>query len=96
MRFVSDSVPVASTMCERPIPPQVRVCEVPCPQDCIVTMWSEWGHCEPHVCKTDKGKMKPGEYEYDLRRDPSDFHAPEEKATCTLCADMYLSSFEYH
>ena len=58
---ISDQVPVSDQLCDPPTPTQVKPCVVPCPQDCVVGHWSQWGTCLPHQCKLSRGKMSLGE-----------------------------------
>ncbi|KAK2178091.1 hypothetical protein NP493_563g04022 [Ridgeia piscesae] len=36
---------VAATLCPDPRPATREVCRVPCPQDCVVSEWSDWSDC---------------------------------------------------
>ncbi|KYO26723.1 hypothetical protein Y1Q_0019191 [Alligator mississippiensis] len=54
----SDGEEVDRQLCRDAIYPIPIVCEVPCPKDCVLSMWSGWSSCS-HTCsgKTTEGKQ---------------------------------------
>ncbi|XP_077993776.1 thrombospondin type-1 domain-containing protein 7A-like [Glandiceps talaboti] len=42
--------PVDTWLCSPPQPSYMKECDVPCPQDCILSEWSEWGMCSVKNC----------------------------------------------
>ncbi|XP_075443351.1 thrombospondin type-1 domain-containing protein 7A [Ascaphus truei] len=54
----SDGEEVDRQLCRDAIYPIPIVCEVPCPKDCVLSMWSEWSSCS-HTCsgKTTEGRQ---------------------------------------
>ena len=42
---LSRQTEVAATLCPDPRPASREVCRVPCPQDCVVSEWSDWSDC---------------------------------------------------
>ena len=44
---------VSSDECNSSLrPSSLGSCEVPCPQDCVVSEWSEWSNCRNDTCET--------------------------------------------
>uniref|UniRef100_A0A6I8REG7 Thrombospondin type 1 domain-containing 7A n=1 Tax=Xenopus tropicalis TaxID=8364 RepID=A0A6I8REG7_XENTR len=54
----SDGEEVDRQQCRDAIYPIPILCEVPCPKDCVLSMWSEWSSCS-HTCsgKTTEGRQ---------------------------------------
>uniref|UniRef100_A0A8C5N0Q9 Thrombospondin type-1 domain-containing protein 7A n=1 Tax=Leptobrachium leishanense TaxID=445787 RepID=A0A8C5N0Q9_9ANUR len=54
----SDGEEVDRQLCRDAIYPIPIACEVPCPKDCVLSMWSEWSSCS-HTCsgKTTEGRQ---------------------------------------
>ncbi|XP_053570076.1 thrombospondin type-1 domain-containing protein 7A [Bombina bombina] len=54
----SDGEEVDRQLCRDAIYPIPIACDVPCPKDCVLSMWSEWSSCS-HTCsgKTTEGRQ---------------------------------------
>ncbi|XP_029444834.1 thrombospondin type-1 domain-containing protein 7A isoform X2 [Rhinatrema bivittatum] len=54
----SDGEEVDRQLCRDAIYPVPVVCDVPCPKDCVLSMWSQWSSCS-HTCsgKTTEGRQ---------------------------------------
>ncbi|XP_041421849.1 thrombospondin type-1 domain-containing protein 7A isoform X2 [Xenopus laevis] len=54
----SDGEEVDRQQCRDAIYPIPILCDVPCPKDCVLSMWSEWSSCS-HTCsgKTTEGRQ---------------------------------------
>ncbi|XP_029022153.1 thrombospondin type-1 domain-containing protein 7A [Betta splendens] len=54
----SDGVYVQRQLCRDAILPMPAICEVPCPKDCALSLWTPWSLCS-HTCsgKTTEGKQ---------------------------------------
>ncbi|XP_073401660.1 thrombospondin type-1 domain-containing protein 7B isoform X1 [Dendrobates tinctorius] len=48
--------PAELEFCEKPAPSTVQLCNVPCPSDCLLTPWTEWGPCRHENCLEPHGR----------------------------------------
>ncbi|KAG8536947.1 hypothetical protein GDO81_025364, partial [Engystomops pustulosus] len=48
--------PVEAEFCAEPPPSTVQLCNIPCPSDCLVSPWTEWGPCIHENCLDPHGR----------------------------------------
>ncbi|XP_066542938.1 thrombospondin type-1 domain-containing protein 7B [Hoplias malabaricus] len=52
----SVSRPVSPDLCVGPVPAAVQFCTLPCPEPCLVSLWSSWGSCHHDNCLETQGR----------------------------------------
>ncbi|XP_061090823.1 thrombospondin type-1 domain-containing protein 7B-like [Conger conger] len=65
------SRPVNSRLCVGNIPSSVQPCHIPCPEECLVSTWSDWGPCLHDNCMEPQGKKGFKQRRRQIEREPA-------------------------
>ncbi|KAJ8352402.1 hypothetical protein SKAU_G00238780 [Synaphobranchus kaupii] len=65
------SRPVNSRLCAGNVPSSVQPCHVLCPEDCLVSVWSDWGPCLHDNCMEPQGRKGFKQRRRQIEREPA-------------------------
>ncbi|KAJ8036392.1 Thrombospondin type-1 domain-containing protein 7A [Holothuria leucospilota] len=57
----TEHLPMPSNLCDISLLPDIhQSCSVPCPVDCVVSLWAAWDHCQANECENPGVKKAKG------------------------------------